>query len=101
MRTHRRIFILILILTGLCSIHGWAAQKNRRADYPDFITSNEDYYITRIGAVPKIDEATYRLTITGLVNTPRTFTLEELRSLDLVELPLTVECIGNSPKGPL
>ena len=101
MRTHRRIFILMLILTGLCLIHGCAAQKSRREDYPDFITTTEDYYITRIGSVPDIDETTYRLTVTGLVNTPRTFTLEELRDLDLVELPLTVECIGNSPEGPL
>ncbi len=68
--------------------------------YPDFITSNEDYFITRIGSVPEIDPSTYRLSITGLVKNPREFTLEELRALDLVELPLTVECIGKSPKGP-
>ena len=69
--------------------------------FPDFVTSNEDYYITRIGGVPEIDASNYRLEVTGLVSTPRSFTLEELRALDLVELPLTVECIGNSPGGPL
>ncbi len=80
---------------------GCATQRNRAEGYPDFITSNEDYYITRIGSVPDIAESSYRLTVTGLVKMPRTFTLEELRRLDLIEFPLTVECIGNSPKGPL
>lgn len=70
-------------------------------DYPDFITANEDYYVTRIGRVPRIDPDKYRLMISGLVTNPRSFTLEDLRGLPLVELPLTVECIGNSPRGPL
>jgi len=39
--------------------------------------------------------------VTGLVETPQSFTLAELRSLELIELPLTVECIGNSRNGSL
>ena len=70
-------------------------------EFPDFITENEDYFVTRIGSVPDIDEETYELTITGLVENPRSFTLEELRNLELIELPLTVECIGNSRNGSL
>jgi DMSO/TMAO reductase YedYZ molybdopterin-dependent catalytic subunit len=70
-------------------------------EFPDFITENDDYFVTRIGSVPDIDEDTYELTITGLVENPRSFTLEELRDLELIELPLTVECIGNSRNGSL
>jgi len=69
--------------------------------FPDFITSNDDYYVTRIGRVPKISADEYRLEITGKVDNPKEFTLEQLRALPSVEIPLTVECIGNSPSGPL
>lgn len=69
--------------------------------FPDFITKNEDYYITRIGDVPEIDRDTYRLEISGLVDNRTSFTLDELQSLDLIELPLTIECIGNPANGPL
>ena len=69
--------------------------------FPDFITSNDDYYITRIGKLPNIKESEYRLEITGLVDKPGNWTLEELRALPSVEIPLTVECIGNSRDGPL
>ena len=68
--------------------------------FPDFITSNKDYYITRIGKLPDIQESAYRLEITGLVDKPGKWTLEELRVLPSVEIPLTVECIGNSRGGP-
>ena len=70
-------------------------------EFPDFITANEDYFVTRIGSVPDIDEETYELNIIGLVENPRSFTLEELRDLELIEIPLTVECIGNSRNGSL
>jgi hypothetical protein len=69
--------------------------------YPDFYTSNADYFVTRIGQVPAIDSLTYKLEITGLLSHPHSFSLNELRALDLEELPLTIECIGNATEGPL
>lgn len=69
--------------------------------FPDFITKNEDYFVTRIGSVPEIDRDTYELQITGLVDNPTSFTLDELLTLNLTEMPLTIECIGNSENGPL
>jgi hypothetical protein len=51
--------------------------------------------------VPQVVEADYMLTVKGLVGKPGTYTLGVLRGLPLVELPLTVECIGNPPGGPL
>ena len=68
--------------------------------FPEFITTNENYYITRIGKLPDIKESEYSLEITGLVDKPGKWTLEELRALPGIEIPLTVECIGNSRGGP-
>jgi DMSO/TMAO reductase YedYZ molybdopterin-dependent catalytic subunit len=86
---------MILLLAG-CNPNTTAT-----GEFPDFITKNEDYFITHIGPVPDIDEETYELKVTGLVETPQSFTLDELRNLELTELPLTVECIGNPTNGPL
>jgi hypothetical protein len=69
--------------------------------YPDFITKNEDYFITRIGDIPYIDSNNYRLNVWGQIDNPKEFTLSELRALNLTEVTLTTECIGNPLKGPL
>ncbi len=101
MRAYLRILMTFVILSGIFLVSECGTKKNRLGYYPDFITSNEDYYITWIGSVPEIDENSYMLTVKGLVKNPRTFTLEELRKLPLVGLPLTVECIGNRANGSL
>jgi DMSO/TMAO reductase YedYZ molybdopterin-dependent catalytic subunit len=69
--------------------------------FPPFITPTANYYITRIGRILKIDPETYRLEVKGLVEDSRSFGLQELYSQPMKELTLTVECIGNSPDGPL
>jgi hypothetical protein len=92
-----RIWKIFVVLSAFFLVSPFSAVGD---EFPDFITSNEDYYVTRIGKVPEIDANEYRLEVAGLVKAPRFFTLEELKALDLVELPLTVECIGNSPGGP-
>jgi len=66
-----------------------------------FIVPVEDYFVTRIGGVPEVDGSSYVLNVTGLVTENASFTLEELRALPRVDLPLTVECIGNPAKGSL
>ena len=65
--------------------------------YPDFITANKDYFTTRIGGVPQVNADSFRLEITGLVHTPRSFSLRQLMALPLVTMPLTIECISNGP----
>ncbi len=92
-----KIALLLIIMSTLSA----CTEKRTEEGFPEFITPNDKYYVTRIGKVPEIDPDTYRLEITGLVDNPRSFTLEELRELPMIELPLTVECIGNSPSGPL
>lgn len=69
--------------------------------FPDFITDNDDYFVTRIGAIPAMDEASFRLEISGLVYSPRTLTLDDLRMLPGAAVTTTVECIGNSSNGSL
>jgi DMSO/TMAO reductase YedYZ molybdopterin-dependent catalytic subunit len=69
--------------------------------FPDFITANQDYFITRIGEVPVVNADSFRLEIIGLVDTPRGFSLQELMALPLITMPLTVECQGNSPNSDL
>jgi hypothetical protein len=88
-------FVILVLLLTLCI--GSEELKN----FPPFITSNTEYYTTRIGKVPKVDADSYRLEVKGLVKNPKSYTLQELYSQPMKELPLTVECIGNSPNGPL
>lgn len=94
MKKYFLIFVNILFLSTL----NYAQELK---DFPPFITPTADYYITRIGRVPKINPETYRLEVKGLVEASRSFSLQELYSQPMKELTLTVECIGNSPNGPL
>jgi len=70
-------------------------------DFPAFITPVEKYFDTRIADVPAIDRDFYQLKISGMVNSPAAFSIEELRNLEMVERTLTIECIGNSANGDL
>jgi DMSO/TMAO reductase YedYZ molybdopterin-dependent catalytic subunit len=92
------VVVLVLVSTNPVSIQ---PPSNDLTDFPDFYTKNEYYFVTRIGFVPAIDRNTYRLEIKGLVDNPTSFSLEELQSLNMIELPLTIECIGNSKTGKL
>jgi len=44
---------------------------------------------------PEVDAGAYRLEIAGLVDRPRTFTLEELKGLSAKQQLMTLECSGN------
>lgn len=101
MRT--RIVALGVVAAAAVFLLSCASERFALRDdgFPDFITANENYYVTRIGDVPTVDGGRYVLEVAGLVERPRSFTLKELYALELSELPLTVECIGNSPSGPL
>ncbi len=71
------------------------------SDFPPFITPAEEYFDLSLGAKPSINADEYRLKITGAVNNPAEFSLEELKSLDMVEQTVTIECIHNQPNGSL
>ena len=44
----------------------------------DWITPTRSFYVRSHGTRPAVDPGTYRLSIEGLVDRPRTFTLEDL-----------------------
>ena len=96
--------IVGVIIIGLVIVF-YPVPNNNSLDYlknfPDFYTKAQDYYITRIGTIPEIDENNYELKITGSIDNPTNFSLNELRALPLIEFPLTIECIGNTPDGSL
>ena len=45
--------------------------------------------------IPIVDPGTYRLEVNGLVRTPLSLSLDDLRARPAVELPVTMECAGN------
>ena len=91
--------IRISTLLGILLVLLAASSCKPAGNYPDFITKNKDYFITRIDDVPAIDAASYGLKISGLVSNPGTWSLAELRRLKMVSLPVTIECISNSSEG--
>lgn len=56
------------------------------------------HHSSRAGAVPKCDWATHTLSIGGLVDSPTTFTMEDLLAMPARELPVTLVCAGNRRK---
>ncbi|MDQ2867265.1 MAG: sulfite oxidase [Verrucomicrobiota bacterium] len=61
-----------------------------------FITPTELFYIRCHFPVPQIASANWRLEISGDVENPCAFTLEELRALPARETYATLECAGNN-----
>ncbi len=60
-----------------------------------FYTPNDDFYIVQHYDQPELDLSDYRLRITGLVDRPMEFTLDEIRARARVELDAGFECGGN------
>jgi DMSO/TMAO reductase YedYZ molybdopterin-dependent catalytic subunit len=67
------------------------------------ITRNADFYrIDTALTVPQIDPSGYALTLTGMFDTPRRFTLAELFARpDLIERDVTLTCVSNEIGGTL
>lgn len=75
--------------------------SNQLLEFPSFITPIDLYFKENISDIPKIDQELYRLKISGAIDNPATFTLDELAELEMTERTLTIECIGNPANGPL
>jgi len=66
------------------------------------ITPAENFYqIDTAINPPLIDPTTWRLTITGMVKNPLSFTYEEILQRPLFELDDTMSCVSNPVGGPL
>ena len=61
-----------------------------------YITPNDSFYrIDTAISIPRIDQNTWSLRIHGLVDEPYELTYDELLSMELVEAPVTIECVSN------
>jgi DMSO/TMAO reductase YedYZ molybdopterin-dependent catalytic subunit len=62
-------------------------------------TPNDEFYAFHQTTTQQVDPAAYRLKISGFVERPREFTLEQLKARpDRRELAVTLECSGNSTR---
>src|SRR6266566_1208330 len=65
----------------------------RKIDGP--FTPKDQFFTTQHYGHPEVDPATYRLKISGLVDRPKSFSLDELRKMGKAELVNGFECSGN------
>jgi DMSO/TMAO reductase YedYZ molybdopterin-dependent catalytic subunit len=66
------------------------------------LTPTDDFYLIDTALVkPQVDPATWNLTIEGMVDTVRTYTLDDLLAMDLVDEEITMACVSNEVGGDL
>jgi DMSO/TMAO reductase YedYZ molybdopterin-dependent catalytic subunit len=99
------LFLLIVLLAG-CSDQSIPGPKDppqdsKSAGFPSYITPVSEYFQLSISGIPSISGNQYSLLVTGDVDTARSFSLQELEALPMVEMSLTEECIENPPGGSL
>jgi DMSO/TMAO reductase YedYZ molybdopterin-dependent catalytic subunit len=58
-------------------------------------TPNDQFFTTQHYGHPVVDPATYSLKVSGLVEQPRSFSLDELRKFSTTDLVFGFECSGN------
>ena len=69
---------------------------------PLFTSNREFYRVDTAITLPQISPADYRLTLTGMFDSPRTYTLEDLLGRDdVVERDITLTCVSNTVGGRL
>ncbi len=75
-------------------------QEPRNLEFPitslqDVITPTEQFYVRSHFAVPKIDVATWKLKIEGLVEKPLELSYDDILKMKSVTKSITLECAGN------
>ena len=58
-------------------------------------TPSEHFYVRNHFAVPEIDAKTFRVTVSGHVENKLDLSLDDIRRMEQVTKPLTMECAGN------
>ena len=58
-------------------------------------TPKDQFFTTQHYGHPEVDAAAYRLKVGGLVNSPKTLSLDEIRKMGSTELIAGFECSGN------
>ncbi|MGI9250093.1 MAG: molybdopterin-dependent oxidoreductase [Pseudohongiellaceae bacterium] len=62
-----------------------------------FFTDNDDFYLVQHYGQPEIDNASWRLRVTGMVDNELELSLDDLLARDAIEQPVGFECGGNTP----
>lgn len=62
-----------------------------------FYSDNQDFYVVQHYGQPTLDVTNYKLSITGLVDNPREYTLADLRAKGMFQIDAGFECGGNRP----
>lgn len=66
------------------------------------VTANSDFYRVAIDIIdPTVDASAWALMVDGLVNAPKSFSLQDVRSFPEVEQYTTFECVSNNVNGNL
>ncbi|HEX3875721.1 MAG TPA: sulfite oxidase [Bryobacteraceae bacterium] len=74
--------------------------------YTSWVTPVDSFFVRQhIPRPSKIDPASFKITLNGMVSRPREITLDDLKKLPQYTVPATLECTGNgrgfySPKVP-
>ena len=63
--------------------------------FADYITPVEHFFVRSHHYEPKVDIATWKLTVDGQVATPLSLSIDDLRKMPKVELVSVLECAGN------
>ncbi len=66
---------------------------------PRDITPTGTHYLLNHFDVPLIDEAAHQLSFEGAFDAPYSLTMDEIRTLPQVTMPVTLECAGNGRAG--
>ena len=63
-----------------------------------FFTDNEDFYLVQHYGQPEVDNDSYRLKVTGMVDNELELSLDDLQTGDVIEQQVGFECGGNSQR---
>jgi DMSO/TMAO reductase YedYZ molybdopterin-dependent catalytic subunit len=63
-----------------------------------YFTDNDDFYLVQHYGQPEVDNDSYRLRVTGMVDNELEFSLSELMNIDIMEQQVGFECGGNGKR---
>jgi DMSO/TMAO reductase YedYZ molybdopterin-dependent catalytic subunit len=61
----------------------------------EWLTPQDQVFNVQHYGIPEVDSASHRLEITGLVDRPKSYTIDELKALPQQDQLMTLECSGN------
>ena len=61
----------------------------------NFYSTNDQFYVVQHYGQPELDLSSYRLKVTGMVDTPMELSLQDIMGRDVFEMDIAWECGGN------